>query len=331
MKRIIVLILALTLMLAAFASCGKTPEETTSPTETGATTAPTGTGSTTAPTGTEATTEAGEPAVEPTQNPEDEIIDAFVKAVQNNPAITAEELANELIKVRYLKNFEVMKAEYYYPGFDYSFTPAAKEAYCIIDNYSPRSNLAYVFELEDGADSEAFVKSLEENVEMNWNYNDNPADKGAHVVIGNFVFFMVYNDTLGDVDDAPVAKKERDIVDIFRAYLSEHPTATALEIANYINAHQHVGQLYTQTVEEGRLTGISTYLEGFSDGAIFSPMMMPSTFIGYVFKVAEGGDIDAFATTVKNNANVAWNVCVVVNTVIVETDGNYVIFMMCNE
>lgn len=320
MKKIIVLILILSVLAAVFASCDGIPTGIAETTKPESTSAPEPTG-----------TSADEPVAEPDKNPEDEIIDAFVKAVQTNKGATAEEIANALLEVRYLKNFEVMKAEYYYPGFDYTFTPDAKESYCIIDNYSPRSNLAYVFELEEGADAAAFAKSLEENIEMNWNYNDSPATNGTHVVLENFVFFMIYNDTLGDVDDAPVAKKARDIVDIFKDYLGEHPTATALEIADYINAHQHVGQLYTQEVEEGRLTGISTYLEGFSDGAIFSPMMMPSTFIGYVFKVAEGGDVDAFMTTLKNNANVAWNVCVVVNTVIVENCGDYVVFMMCNE
>lgn len=320
MKKIIVLILILSVLAAVFASCDGIPTGIAETTRPESTSAPEPTG-----------TSADEPQPEPVETPEDEIVNAFIKAVQTKTGATAEEIANALLEVRYLKNFEVMEAEYYYPGFDFSFKPDAKASYCIVDNYSPKSNLAYVFELEAGADSEAFVKSLEENANMNWNYNDNPATEGAHVVIENFVFFMVYNDTLGDVDDAPVAKKARDIVGIFRDYLKEHPTATALEIAEYINAHQHVAQLYTQKVEENRLTGLSDYIDGYSDGATFSPMMMPSTFIGYVFKVEDGGDVDAFATKIRNSANLAWNVCVVVNTAIVETEGNYVIFMMCNE
>ena len=33
----------------------------------------------------------------------------------------------------------------------------------------------------------------------------------------------------------------------------------------------------------------------------------------------------------EENANLAWNVCMAANTVIVETDGDFVLFMMCDE
>ena len=329
MKKITVLIMILALALATLASCKNTPEGTTAP----STTAPTA--GTTTPTGTEAsategTTTADEPITEP-EHADNVIIDAFVDAVGKNPNATAEQIANELQKVKYIKNCDVERAEYYYPAFGFSFTPECKDAYYLFDIYSSKSNIVYVFELEDGADDEAFVNSLKENADMNWQYTDTPADRSAHVTQGKFVLYMLYNDTLDEYDDAPIAKKPREAVDIFRDYLAAHPTATALEIAEYLASHQHIGQLFTQNVEEGHLTGFSSDINGFADGATFAPMMMPSTFIGYVFRVADGGDIDAFTTTLKNNANVAWNVCVVVNTVIVETEGNYVIFMMCNE
>lgn len=329
MKKITVLIMILALALAMFASCGVTPQETTAP----GTTVPTA--GTTTPTGTEAsategTTTTDEPIAEP-EHADNVIIGAFVDAVEKNPNATAEQIANELQKVKYIKNCDVEKAEYYYPAFGFTFTPECKDAYYLFDIYSSKSNIVYVFELENGADDEAFIESLKENADMNWQYTDTPADRSAHVTQGNFVLFMLYNDSIDEYDDAPIAKKPREAVGIFRDYLAEHPTATTLEIAEYLASHQHIGQLYTQQVNEGRLTGFSNDISGFADGATFAPMMMPSTFIGYVFRVADGSDIDAFTTQLKNNANVAWNVCVVVNTVIVETEGNYVIFMMCNE
>lgn len=332
MKKITVLIILVALALTMLASCGKTPEGTTAP---GGSTAAEGTAGTSAPAGTETSaneeaTTSDEPIAEP-EHADNVIMGAFADAIEKNPNATAQEIANSLLNVRYLKNCEAFKAEYYYPAFDFSFTPAAKDAYYIADNFSSKSNIVYVFQLEDGADADAFVESLKDNADMNWQYTDTPADHSAYVAIGNYVLFMLYNDSIEEVDDAPIAKKPREAVDIFRAYLSEHPTATALEIAEYLASHQHIGQLYTQQVEEGRLTGFSADINGFADGAIFSPMMMPSSFIGYVFKAADSGDIDAFTTQLKNNANVAWNVCVVVNTVIVEAEGNYVIFMMCNE
>ena len=230
MKKITVLLIILALMLATLASCGTTPEGTTAPSGTTATTGSDASAS-------DGTTTATEPISDPAESADNEIINSFVDTVRKNTGATAEEIANALIGVKYLKNCEAFKAEYYYPAFDFNFTPAAKDAYYIADNYSTKSNIVYVFELENGADADTFIKSLRDNAEMNWQYNDTPADKVAHASLDNFVLFMLYNDTLSEVDDAPIAKKPRDAVGIFRDYLGAHPTATALEIAEYLASH----------------------------------------------------------------------------------------------
>ena len=41
--------------------------------------------------------------------------------------------------------------------------------------------------------------------------------------------------------------------------------------------------------------------------------------------------LHAFVKSLEDNANLAWNICMVANTVIIETDGNAVLFMMCSE
>ena len=51
----------------------------------------------------------------------------------------------------------------------------------------------------------------------------------------------------------------------------------------------------------------------------------------YLFRLAPEADKEAFAAMLEENANLAWNVCMAANTVIVETDGDFVLFMMCDE
>ena len=40
---------------------------------------------------------------------------------------------------------------------------------------------------------------------------------------------------------------------------------------------------------------------------------------------------ESFAKMLEENANLGWNICMVANTIITETDGEYVLFMMCQE
>ena len=64
----------------------------------------------------------------------------------------------------------------------------------------------------------------------------------------------------------------------------------------------------------------------FSD-ALF--MGMISAFVGYVFELADGTDVDEFKSTLKDSANLRWNICVEAEELIVENDGNKVFFLMC--
>ncbi len=83
-------------------------------------------------------------------------------------------------------------------------------------------------------------------------------------------------------------------------------------------------------IEEGLLSGFdSTEIKGFKEGTMFAPMMSSIAFVGYIFELEDGADVEAFKTTLKDSANLRWNICVEAEELIVENDGNKVFFLMC--
>ena len=84
------------------------------------------------------------------------------------------------------------------------------------------------------------------------------------------------------------------------------------------------------TVEAGFLSGFdNTEITGFEEGATFGPYIGSIAFVGYVFKLPEGADVEGFKTTLKEAANLRWNICVEAEEMIVHNEGNVVFFLMC--
>lgn len=82
-------------------------------------------------------------------------------------------------------------------------------------------------------------------------------------------------------------------------------------------------------VEPGLLSGFDNYeVTGFEKGAMFGPMMGSIAFVGYIFDLPEGADADAFMTSLKDNANPRWQICVTADETIVEASGDKVFFLM---
>ncbi len=82
-------------------------------------------------------------------------------------------------------------------------------------------------------------------------------------------------------------------------------------------------------VEPGLLSGFDNYeVTGFEKGAMFGPMMGSIAFVGYIFELPEGADVDAFVIGLKDNANPRWQICVAADETIVEVNGNKVFFLM---
>lgn len=83
-------------------------------------------------------------------------------------------------------------------------------------------------------------------------------------------------------------------------------------------------------VEEGLLSGFdNAEIKGFKEGVMFAPMMSSIAFVGYIFELEDGADVEAFKTTLKDSANLRWNICVEAEELICENDGNKVFFLMC--
>lgn len=82
-------------------------------------------------------------------------------------------------------------------------------------------------------------------------------------------------------------------------------------------------------VEPGMLTGFdNAEIKGFSEGAMFAPMIGTIPFVGYVFTLAEGTNASDFVATLKKNANPRWNICTEAEETVAESVGNKVFFVM---
>ena len=68
---------------------------------------------------------------------------------------------------------------------------------------------------------------------------------------------------------------------------------------------------------------------GYKSGVMFMPMIGSIPYVGYVFELEEGTDANAFVTTLKDNCNPRWNICVTADEIITEVVGNKVLFLMC--
>ena len=85
----------------------------------------------------------------------------------------------------------------------------------------------------------------------------------------------------------------------------------------------------TMPVEEGFLNGFNNEIKGFEEGVMFGPAIGTIPFVGYISTVADGGDVDAFVTTLETEANLRWNICTEAEEMICEAVGNTVFFVMC--
>lgn len=108
-------------------------------------------------------------------------------------------------------------------------------------------------------------------------------------------------------------------------------TGTAQEIADRLITNPVIQFMGGATpVEEGLLSGFdNAEIKGFKEGVMFAPMMSSIAFVGYIFELPEDADVEAFKTTLKDSANLRWNICVEAEELIVENDGNKVFFLMC--
>lgn len=121
------------------------------------------------------------------------------------------------------------------------------------------------------------------------------------------------------------------LLGVFKATAEANPDMTAEEIANIVISDPVIqfGPA-TMPVEEGFLSGFDNYeVKGFSEGVMFAPMIGSIAFVGYVFTLADGADVDAFIADLEANANPRWNICVEAEETVTGSVGNKVFFLMC--
>ena len=115
------------------------------------------------------------------------------------------------------------------------------------------------------------------------------------------------------------------------AAFKENSTGTAQEIADTLIQNPIIQFMpATMPMEAGFLSGFGEVeITGFEECVMFGPMIGTIPFIGYIFTLAEGADVEAFKTTLKDNANLRWNICTAAEELVVENEGNTVFFLMC--
>lgn len=82
-------------------------------------------------------------------------------------------------------------------------------------------------------------------------------------------------------------------------------------------------------MEAGYFAGFSKEIDGFEECVTFSPMIGSIPFVGYVFNLEDGADVDAFVQKLKDNADPRWNICTEASETVVYGSGNTVFFVMC--
>ena len=137
-------------------------------------------------------------------------------------------------------------------------------------------------------------------------------------------------DEIVETPDEPTAT-EGTVGETLLATFKANSSATAQEIADLVISNPIIQFMpATMPMEPGYLSGFGDIeITGFEECVMFGPMIGTIPFIGYVFTLAEGADVEAFKTTLSENANLRWNICTAAEELVVESEGNTVFFLMC--
>ena len=205
----------------------------------------------------------------------------------------------------------------------------------------------YIFELADGADVNAFIQNLKNVADPRWNICVS-ADYTQVGAYGNTVYFLMYpaemdnaapegGEGAGVVEEATVIYPDVEmgswgetLWEAFETNMNDNPSATAVDAAFILSMHESIQFMAgSAEVVPGYLAGFSTEMDGFKSAASFGPMMGSIAFIGYVFELEEGADVESFMTTLTDNADPRWNICVEADQTVVGAYNNMVFFLMC--
>ena len=133
-------------------------------------------------------------------------------------------------------------------------------------------------------------------------------------------------------EDAAVAGDTlgQTLLAVFTEAAGANAEATAQELADTVITNEAIKFAgASMPVEAGFLMGFANEITGFEEAVMFSPMIGTIPFVGYVFTMADGADMDAFVQTLTDHADPRWNICTEAEETVVETLGNKVFFLMC--
>ena len=108
-------------------------------------------------------------------------------------------------------------------------------------------------------------------------------------------------------------------------YMAELEEADRMPFEEFVSY-----QVTCRAIEKNEewLTALESVPTGFSEAYTYGPNMMGQAFIGYIFRVAEGTNVESFKANLKEICIPRWNICSEANTIICESYGNIVFFSM---
>lgn len=119
----------------------------------------------------------------------------------------------------------------------------------------------------------------------------------------------------------------------FVAAKEEKPEITAEEMANLLITNeviQFMGGAMPLEANQEFFTGFGEFkITGYDSGALYMPMIGSIPFIGYIFELPAGADVDAFIKNLNDNADPRWNICVTADQTVVGAYETTVFFLMC--
>lgn len=135
----------------------------------------------------------------------------------------------------------------------------------------------------------------------------------------------------GNAGSGEEVKEPETVGEFLLQDFKSNPEGSAQEVADRVIQNEILPfEAVTMPVEPGFLTGFdNAEITGFSEGVMFAPMMGTIPFVGYVFTLEDGADVDAFVQTLEDSANLRWNICTEAEEMVAEAEGNNVFFLMC--
>ena len=119
----------------------------------------------------------------------------------------------------------------------------------------------------------------------------------------------------------------------FQETLTENPEISMEELSNTIIQNpviEFAGIATPLEVDAEYFPGFDEYcITGYESAASFGPIIGSIAFIGYVFDLDDNTDVNEFVTSLTDNCNPDWNICVSAEQTVAGAMDDKVFFVMC--